>query len=127
MCIVVVVISICALCIHMINVVIITCVFCLCMVVVQCVSLYPCVVIRVSLFVYIYICKAPRANYRLGAISSLSYYYYYYYYHCGCVTFRTGSLTRLQTFMLVSDAGGSQILLLRWLIFLQWPSVSLMI
>ena len=29
--------------------------------------------------VYIYICKAPRANYRLGAISSLHYYYYYYY------------------------------------------------
>ena len=36
--------------------------------------------------VYIQICKAPRANYRLGAISSLhcdyDYYYdYYYYYH----------------------------------------------
>ena len=29
---------------------------------------------------YIYICESPRANSRLGTISSLHYYYYYYYY-----------------------------------------------
>ena len=50
MCIVVVVISIGALCIRMIIDVIITCVFCSCLVVVQCVSLYSCSVTHVYIF-----------------------------------------------------------------------------
>ena len=33
------------------------------------------------MYMHVYLCKALRANPRLGAISSLRYYYYYYYYY----------------------------------------------
>ena len=80
MCIVVVISIFAFLCIHMIIVVIITCVF---VYVWLLYNAFLCILVLLHMYifsVYIYICKAPRAIYRLGAISSLSYYCDYYYH-----------------------------------------------
>ena len=91
MCIDVVVISICALCIHIIIDVIITCVFFVHVWLLY--NVFLCILVLLHMyiffFVYIYICKAPRANYKLGAISSLS-----YYYCVNCVNNKTFSLDK---------------------------------
>ena len=42
------------------------------------VFLFVCMCVCICMYMHVYLCKALRANPRLGAISSLRYYYYYY-------------------------------------------------
>ena len=51
-----------------------------CMSLCMCVCLYVCAHVCTWMYMHVYICKALRANPRLGALSSLRYYYYYMAY-----------------------------------------------
>ena len=45
----------------------------------SCFPVCVCVCVCICMYMHVYLCKALRANPRLGTISSLRYYYYYYY------------------------------------------------